>query len=219
MYDAFADAMRSAGDDDTVRVVVVTGAGSAFSAGQDLAELAAIAEGVGVGGSPGNGFPAMIETVVGFDKPLVMAVNGPAVGWGFTMLAHADLVFVAESARMKVPFAEFGVPPEAASSYLFAARLGWQRAAAVLLTGDWVSARDAVEWGLALDCVPDAELMSATLRMAGRIATASGPALRSIKALMQSWQRPLVHAALAAESAEYAATLGSDTADRIRASR
>jgi enoyl-CoA hydratase/carnithine racemase len=109
---------------------------------------------------------------------------------------------------MRVPFAEYGVPPEAASSYLFPQRLGWQRAAAVLLTGDWVSAQQAVDWGLALELHPDAELLDAALATAARIASASLPALRSIKSLMQSWQRPAIQAALAVESNAYASDLG-----------
>lgn len=210
MYDALTAALREAAADDDVRVVVLTGAGSAFTAGQDLAELAAIAAGRAAGESVGggHGFPAMLEALVGLDKPVIAAVNGPAVGLGFTMLAHLDLVYVGASARMRAPFAEYGVPPEAASSYLFPQRLGWQRAASVLLAGDWVSAEQAVTWGLALERYPDDELLPAVLAQAGRIASASLPALRSIKSLMQAWQRPAVRAALAAESAAYASDLG-----------
>ena len=89
-----------------------------------------------------------------FDKPLLAAVNGVGVGLGFTILAHCDLVLVSEDARLRVPFAELGVPAEAASSYLFPLRMGWQRAAEVLLTGAWVSATEAVDSGIALRAVP-----------------------------------------------------------------
>jgi enoyl-CoA hydratase/carnithine racemase len=210
MYDALTAALNDAAADDDVRVVVLTGAGSAFTAGQDLGELAALASGraTGTEAGGGHGFPAMLEALVALDKPVIAAVNGAAVGFGFTLLAHLDLVFVGASARMRVPFAEYGVPPEAASSYLFPQRLGWQRAAAVLLTGDWVSAQQAVDWGLALELHPDAELLDAALATAARIASASLPALRSIKSLMQSWQRPAIQAALAVESNAYASDLG-----------
>lgn len=210
MYDALRQAFVDAAADEEVKVIVLTGTGSAFTAGQDLGELAALATGRASGADVGGGhaFPAMLEALVALDKPVLAAVNGPAVGFGFTLLAHLDLVFVGQSARMKVPFAEYGVPPEAASSYLFPQRLGWQRAAAVLLTGDWVSAEQAVEWGLALDVYPDDELLPAVLAEAGRIASASLPALRAIKSLLQAWQRPAVRAALAAESAAYASDLG-----------
>jgi enoyl-CoA hydratase/carnithine racemase len=210
MYAALTAAFEAAAADDEVKVIVVTGAGTAFTAGQDLGELAALATGRAAGATEGDGhaFPAMIDALIALDKPVIGAVNGSAVGFGFTLLAHLDLVYVGESARMKVPFAEYGVPPEAASSYLFPQRLGWQRAASVLLTGDWVTAQQAVAWGLALEVVPDDELLDTVLASAARIASASLPALRSIKSLMQTWQRPAIQAALLAESAAYASDLG-----------
>jgi enoyl-CoA hydratase/carnithine racemase len=212
MYAAAAAAFDEAAADDDVRVVVVTGAGPTFTAGQDLRELAALAQSDLAGtDAKEHGFPQLLDAVGRFDKPLIAAVNGAAVGLGFTLLAHTDLVFVAESARLRVPFAEYGVPPEAASSYLFPQRLGWQRAASVLFTGDWVSAAEAVEWGIALRACPDDELVPAALAEAARIARAPVPALRGIKRLMQAWQRPLIQAALAAEAGGYAAQLGTTT--------
>lgn len=214
MYAAAADALTEADADDAVRVVVLTGAGKAFTAGQDLRELAELAS-AGASGdladAAAHGFPLLLDAVGRLGKPLVAAVNGPGVGLGFTLLAHADLVYVAESARLKVPFAEYGVPPEAASSYLFPQRLGWQRAAQVLFTGDWVSSAEAVEWGIALRACPDGELLETVLDEAERIARASVPALRGIKRLMQSWQRPLIDEALRAEAGGYQAALGTTT--------
>ena len=72
------------------------------------------------------------------------------VGLGFTMLGHCDIVLIDEGARLRVPFAELGVPPEAGSSYLFPARMGWQQAAMVLLCSEWVTAPEAVDIGIAL---------------------------------------------------------------------
>jgi enoyl-CoA hydratase/carnithine racemase len=209
MYDEATTAFREAHDNDAVRVVVVTGAGSAFTAGQDLHELAALAADRAAGTEVGrHGFPGLLDAISGFDKPLLAAVNGAAVGFGFTLLAHADVVFVADSARLRVPFVDYSVPPEAASSYLFAQRFGWQRAADILLTGAWVSASDAVSWGIALAAYPDDELMPAMLTYAGGMARSSLDALRGVKRLMQTWQQPLVDAALAAESDAYAGQLG-----------
>ena len=214
MYAEATAAFEAAAADDAVRAVIVTGAGPAFTAGQDLRELTALAESMSANGGPDtmpSGFPAFLDAVIRFDKPLIAAVNGAAVGLGFTLLAHADLVYVAESARFRVPFAEFGVPPEAASSYLFPQRLGWQRAAQVLFTGDWVSAGQAVDWGIALREYPGEDLLEAALEEAAKIARASLPALRGIKSLMQAWQRPLVAAALGAEAGGYATQLGTTT--------
>ena len=152
LYELDAAFSRATADDE-VKVVVITGAGRAFSAGQDLAELARIASGE----SYESGFPALLDALGAFDKPLIAAVNGVAVGIGFTMLAHCDLVFVAEGARMRTPFGELGVPPEAASSWLFPQRVGWQRAAHILMANAWVSSEQAVEYGIALERVPDDE--------------------------------------------------------------
>lgn len=102
LYRATGAALTAARDDDAVRVVVLTGAGRAFSAGQDLGEMARLAAGEAVE----SGFPVLLEALESFDKPLVAAVNGPAVGIGFTMLPHCDLVLVAEGARLRTPFAE-----------------------------------------------------------------------------------------------------------------
>jgi len=88
---------------------------------------------------------------------------------------------------------------------------GWQRAAQVLFTGDWVSAGQAVDWGIALREYPDEDLLEAALEEAAKIARASLPALRGIKSLMQAWQRPLVAAALGAEAGGYATQLGTTT--------
>src|SRR4249920_2160566 len=121
LYHAAADALRAAATDDDVAVVVFTGAGKAFCAGTDLLEMAAAVDhGVdaGVGGESvsRNGFPAFVDALQEFPKPLMAAVNGAAVGLGFTMLAHCDLVLVSDRARLLAPFTNMGVAPEAASS-------------------------------------------------------------------------------------------------------
>jgi enoyl-CoA hydratase/carnithine racemase len=189
MYAEFADALLDAAADDSVKVVLVTGAGTAFCAGDDPSQGSAAAA------------EATIDTVAAFDKPLVAAVNGVAVGWGLLLLAHADIVIVAESARMMAPYVQLGTPLEAGASCLFPMRLGWQRAAALLLTGEWISAEDAVESGLALEWTADAALLLTATRFAGRIAMASVDSLRGIKALMHCWQRPQVDAAIRVERA------------------
>jgi enoyl-CoA hydratase/carnithine racemase len=178
LYHAAADALAAARADDSVKVVVLTGSGRAFSAGQDLKEMARLAEGAAAGTLGGEaegatGFPALLDVVQEFDKPLVAAVNGLAIGIGFTILAHCDLVLVAEDARLRAPFAPLGVAPEAASSYLFPLRMGWQRAAYVLLSGEWVSGAQAVECGMALRTCPPDDLLAEALDLAATIAVAS----------------------------------------------
>lgn len=206
LYRATADALDAAREDDTVHVVVLTGAGRAFSAGQDLAEMAKLA--AGEGGT--SGFPALLDALGRFDKPLVAAVNGVAIGVGFTMLAHCDLVLVADDARFRAPFAPLGVAPEAASSYLFPLRMGWQRAAEVLFTGDWVDAHAAVESGIALRVVPGVDLLGEAHTLAARIATAPLASLRAIKETMTAAHADAIAAARGREDAAFAQLLSSN---------
>lgn len=183
-YRALASALADAADDDRVHVAVVTGVGDAFSAGQDLQEMALLARGEALPDGPADGFTRLLEQLESFPKPLVAAVNGVGTGIGMTMLLHCDLVLVADTARLRVPFAELGVPPEAGSSALLADLVGWQRAAELLLTARWISAVEAVEIGLALQCVPAAELSDTAMQLAQQIAAHSPFATRSTKQLM-----------------------------------
>jgi enoyl-CoA hydratase/carnithine racemase len=204
LYRATGAALDAARADDGVKVVVITGAGRAFSAGQDLDEMARLAAGDEVE----SGFPALLDALQTFDKPLVAAVNGAAVGIGFTMLPHCDLVLAADTARFRTPFAEMGVPPEAASSYLFPARMGWQRAAQVLFTSPWLDAEEAVACGIALRAVPADDLLGEALGLAATIAAAPLVALRSIKATMLAGRAEAVAAARAREESAFAQVLG-----------
>jgi enoyl-CoA hydratase/carnithine racemase len=204
LYRAAGAALDAARSDDAVKVAVLTGAGRAFSAGQDLDEMARLAAGEAVE----SGFPVLLEALQAFDKPLVAAVNGPAVGIGFTLLPHCDLVLAAEGARFRTPFAEMGVPPEAASSYLFPARMGWQRAAEVLFTSPWLGAEEVVACGIALRVVPAADLLAEALALATTVAAAPLPALRAIKSTMLAARADAVAAARAREEAAFAEVLG-----------
>ncbi len=206
MYLQLTEALRAADGDESVGAVVLTGTGQAFTSGQDLAEMAAIATGTAVEGS-GQGFMGLLNVLTSLSVPLLAAVNGVAVGLGFTLLAHCDLVLIDASARLRVPFAELGVPPEAASSVLFPARMGWQQAARVLLTSDWVSADEAVELGLALRVCDDGSALPEALALATRIAAHPHAALRAITALMRDGQRDLVQAANQREQAAFARLL------------
>ena len=206
LYRATGAALDAARTDDGVKVVVLTGAGRAFSAGQDLDEMARLA-----GGEPiDSGFPVLLDALQAFDKPLIAAVNGAAVGIGFTMLPHCDLVLAAETARFRTPFAEMGVPPEAASSLLFPARMGWQRAAEVLFTSPWLSAAEAVDCGIALRVVTPERLLADAVDLAAAIAAAPLVALRAIKATMLAGRAEAVAAARAREEATFARVLGLD---------
>jgi enoyl-CoA hydratase/carnithine racemase len=208
LYDAVTVAITAAAQAREVRVVVLTGTGSAFSAGQDLKEMAQIVTGKATP-QTAQGFRGLLDAVQSFEKPLLAAVNGVGVGLGFTLLAHCDLVLMADDARLRVPFAELGVPPEAASSYLFPRTMGWQRAAHLLFTGDWMDADEAVDAGIALAHYPSESLLAETLALAGAIAAAPPEAVMASKRLLLATRKPEVVAAREREDAAFVDLLGS----------
>ncbi len=208
MYQEVTAALCAADADQAVGAVVLTGRGSAFTAGQDLAEMAAIASGTAVEGA-GQGFMGLLDCLIDLSVPLLAAVNGVAVGLGFTLLPHCNLVLVDAGARLRVPFAELGVPPEAASSVLFPALMGWQRAAQVLLTSDWVGARELVELGLALQVCDEGTVLDETVALAARIAAHPRAATRASASLLRAARRDAVLEANRREQAAFAGLLGS----------
>lgn len=147
LYDATTEAFLSAAGDPNVAVVVLTGGGDAFSAGTDLLEMAARAKPGFVAGK--FGFAGLIDTVVAFPKPLLLAVNGLGVGIGATIVGLADLVFMSVDARLRCPFTSLAVAPEAASSYTFPRLIGRQRATWALMSSEWLSAEECLHMGLA----------------------------------------------------------------------
>ena len=153
--------------------------------------MAAIATGTAVEGA-GQGFMGLLDCLVDLSVPLLAAVNGVAVGLGFTLLPHCNLVLVDAEARLRVPFAELGVPPEAASSLLFPALMGWQQAARVLLTSDWVSAPELVELGLALKVCDAGSVLDETVALAARIAAHPRGATRASSSLVRAARREAV---------------------------
>ncbi len=167
LYDACAAALHEAEARADLACVVLTGAGRAFSAGQDLGEMARLDA---TDDGPGSGFPRFLDAVAEFAKPLLAAVNGIGVGIGMTVLLHSDVVLIARGARLRAPFAPLGVVPEAAGSLLMPVVMGNQRAALALYTGEWLSAEEAVECGLALRVVEPDALLAEVMAIAQRIA-------------------------------------------------
>lgn len=165
LWHATAEALEAAADDDAIRCVLLTGSGRAFSAGQDLGEMAdpSIFE------HEEPGYQRFMPVLEAFPKPVIAAVNGVGVGIGFTMLLHCDLVLMARSARIKVPFLSLGVTTEASASVLMPATMGWQRAAEVLFTEPWIDADQAVADGIALRAVDDDALLDEARALARHI--------------------------------------------------
>jgi len=199
LWYAAAAALEDAAADDHVRCVLVTGNGRAFSAGQDLGEMADPT--VFEGQEPG--YQRFMPVLESFPKPIVAAVNGVGVGIGLTMLLHCDIVLMSDQARLKVPFISLGVTTEASASLLMPATMGWQRAAEVLFTEPWIDADQAVADGIALRAVPHDRLLDEARALAGHIGGLPLGPLLATKALMQAGRADAVAAARTREVAEF----------------
>ena len=206
VFAGIRDALAEAEVDSGVAVAVITGEGRAFSAGQDLQEMQD-----GLSGDGGDHqFPAMLKQLTEFKKPLIAAVNGLGVGIGMTFLAHCDLVLMSTAARLRTPFPQLGLAPEAGSSYTFATRMGWQNAAYVLMSGRWFSAEECLEMGLVWKVCEPESLMSDAIAVAGELAANPIPSLVATKELLMGAGRPdEAWAAHKRENGAYAPLMGA----------
>ncbi len=199
LYGALNAALDDATDDPEISVVVLTGSGRAFSAGVDLAELARSAQ---PGGDPGFTEPAIgfIERLARFPKPLVVAVNGIAVGIGATMLGYADVIIAGDSARFRYPFTALGISPELGSSWMLPQQVGWQAAQWLLLSASWIDAERARDMGLVLEVVPDDELAARAAALADELAERKLASLMATKATYTAWRHGHRDTAMEVES-------------------
>lgn len=199
LYDALADALLDAASDPSVAVVLLTGNGRAFSAGTDLLEMAERT--VNPDFVPGkHGFIGLIDALVDFPKPLVLAVNGLGLGIGVTILGFADLAFASTEARLKCPFTSLAVAPEAASSYLLPLLIGRQNAAWTLMSSEWIGAEQAHQMGLFWKvCAPE-ELLPVAQEHARLLAAKPISSLMAVKRTMTAPLRAEIDAARAREN-------------------
>jgi enoyl-CoA hydratase/carnithine racemase len=161
MYEALIETFDQAERDAGVCALVVSGKGGVFTAGNDIADFL-IAATAAAGSRDARGSPGwrFISKLAGFEKPLIAAVEGNAIGIGTTLCFHCDLVYAAPSARFQMPFVNLGLVPEAGSSLLAPLRFGRARAAEFLLLAEPFDAARALELGLVNEIVPAADLMA-----------------------------------------------------------
>jgi enoyl-CoA hydratase/carnithine racemase len=206
LYGATADAISEANVRDDLAVVVLTGEGTAYSAGQDLGEMGRLADAEPSERADAGeyGFSKFIKALETCEKPVVAAVNGVAIGVGLTMLPYCDLVLVSESARFRAPFVNLGVVPEAGSSFTLAAVMGRQAAAHALFTAEWFDAETAVASGLAWKVCPPGALVDEALAVARAMARMPIVSLVETKRLLQATRLDAARAARAREEAVFA---------------
>jgi enoyl-CoA hydratase/carnithine racemase len=213
MYITMADLLNNAANDDSVRVVLWHGAGDSFCAGNDLEDF--LKNPMGPGDSPQS---RLIDAFIAFEKPIVAAVHGFAIGGGTTMLTHCDFVYAGESAKFQMPFINLALVPEFGTSYSIPARMGYLRAAELIQLGQPFDARHAMELGLVTRVVPDQGLLDTATDTAQKLAEKPAAALQACKRLMKNpWREQLVEAAKA-ENKEFSVRLRSaDTKEAINA--
>jgi enoyl-CoA hydratase/carnithine racemase len=205
MWCDLRDALRDAAAADEVRAVVITGVGNAFSAGQDLAEMSGLDPGAG----EEHGFRSFMDRLCKFDKPLLAAVNGVGVGIGLTLLLHCDYVYIARGARLRAPFVTLGVVPEAASSYLLPALIGYRKAIDLLFESDFIDAERAVDLGIASELCEPERVLSAALDRARHLARKPLGSLRWTKRLLLATRAEAIRDARAREDAAFELRIAS----------
>ncbi|BBP81669.1 MULTISPECIES: enoyl-CoA hydratase [Pseudomonas] len=181
MYGAMADALDAAGEDRSVRAVLITGSETCFTSGNDVADFIQ---------APPSGLDSEVfrfmKALFDFAKPVVAAVSGPAVGIGTTLLLHCDLVYVARDAKLKMPFVNLGLCPEFGSSLILPRMLGHARAAQLLLLGEAFTGEQAAAWGIANEALDDGAATLARAReMAQRFEQLAPSAVAVSKRLMR----------------------------------
>ena len=221
MTTRLSGALAEAAQDKGVRVIVLTGAGRGFCAGQDLSERA-VAPGAGervdVGQSIETRFNPMIRQMRACPKPILAAVNGVAAGAGANLALACDITFAAKSASFIQSFVKIGLLPDCGGTWFLPHHLGPARAMALAMTAEPLSAEKAAEWGLIWKTVEDGELIGQTMGLAERLGAQSPSALAAIKQAIHAAASRTLDAALDHErDAQRELGYGADFAEGVAA--
>jgi enoyl-CoA hydratase/carnithine racemase len=207
MYTAMAEIFESAAKDDGVRVVVWNAVGDAFCAGNDIEDFLNNPPG------PGESPQARLgNALVNFDKPLIAAVQGAAIGGGTTLLSHCDFVYASESAKFQLPFVNLSVVPEFGFSWSLPARCGYLRAAELVMLAEPFDAKLAAAIGVVTRIVPGEQLLAAATETATKLAVKQPGALEACKRLLKRFPREQIIEAMKVENKEFAASVRSPEA-------
>lgn len=210
MYEALVDQLQGADRDAQVRVVLITGAGDAFSAGNDLRDF--LERPPTDASAPVHRF---LQALIDLEIPSIAAVQGLAVGIGTTMLLHCDLVYAGRTARFQLPFTSLALVPEAGSSLLLPQRIGYARAAEMLLLGEPLDAEDARVLGFVSAVFDDAALRDEAFARAERLASLPPESVRTTKALMRDATRLSLPEQMHRESERFVERLRSAEAREV----
>jgi enoyl-CoA hydratase/carnithine racemase len=213
MYGRMADEMEAAADNPEVRVLVFQGVDGVFTSGNDVNNFLEPVEEMAE--RPAVRFLTQLPS---FPKPMIAAVQGPAVGIGTTMLLHCDLVYADETARFSLPFARLGICPEAGSSLLLPRVAGFQRATELLILGEPFDAERAREAGIVNEVVPSDQLHERVAERAAAVAALPPAAVRASKALIRHEVRQQIAQTMEREGEHIARQLeGPETTEAMTA--
>jgi enoyl-CoA hydratase/carnithine racemase len=204
MYVTLAEILNDAAKNEEIRVVLWSGAGDSFSAGNDLQDF--LKNPPGPGESPQA---QLANALLNFDKPLIAAVQGVAIGGGTTLLTHCDFVYAGANAKFQLPFVNLGLVPEFGSSWSLPARSGYLRAAEIIMLGQPFGATLAAEIGLVTEVVPDARVLDTAIETASKLASKPPAALQACKRLMKRHPRKQLDEAIRVENEEFASRVRS----------
>lgn len=210
MYQAMADALREAETDTAVRAILITGQPEIFTAGNDLQDFMLNAASLG-----SDTVPPVYQFMQALNecgKPVIAAVSGAAVGIGTTLLMHCDLIYLAENAKLSMPFTQLGLCPEFASSMIFQNIVGYQRAAEKLMLGEAFSAQEAFEMGFVNMVLPLEELLAYAQQQAAKLAALPAASVRVTKRLMKGVQPQAIAEKMNEENRHFAAMLNAPEA-------
>lgn len=213
MYASLADGLEAAARDEAVRAALIAGQPGIFTAGNDLHDF------LNVSGEIENApVSRFMRVLAAMEKPVVAAVTGHAVGIGVTLLLHCDLVYVTADARLSMPFVNLGLAPEFASSLLLRERVGYVRAADMLLLGKPFTGEEAVAMGLANEVVAPEQIVAYARETAARFNTLPPEGVRETKRLMKAAQARLIEATMAEEWRVFGARLaGAEVREAVAA--
>ncbi|MDY6945575.1 MAG: 2-(1,2-epoxy-1,2-dihydrophenyl)acetyl-CoA isomerase PaaG [Pseudomonadota bacterium] len=194
MHGEVKDALSQLKSNDQARVLVFTGAGRGFCAGQDLGDRAVApgGQGVDLGDSIENYYKPLVTTLRNLPMPVIGAINGVAAGAGANLALACDLVIAAKSASFVQAFSKLGLVPDSGGTWFLPRLLGNARAMGLALLGDKLPAEQAAQWGLIWRCVEDAEFNSTVDQLATHLAAAPTRGLaRTKQAIYESWSHTL----------------------------
>lgn len=214
MYLALTAALRQATQDDAVHVLLIQGQSDCFTAGNDLADF--MGKNTLEADDPILQF---LHTLADFPKPVIAAVAGPAVGIGTTLLLHCDLVYLADNARLQLPFVELGLVPEFASSLLLPRAVGHLKAAELLLLAEAIDAGEALRLGLANRVVAADALLALAREQGLKLAAKPPKALQKSKALLKQELKQAVHFIIELEARAFSLALQGEEAQQRIAQR